>query len=95
MWILKGSIYGNAWDYWALGLCSSFGVLEKSSYRKLDMFPSSGQSVGDTLSCLVERANLSHWTALNLTLTLMLTLTLIKEQWLAKQNHMIKYFIGY
>jgi hypothetical protein len=36
-------------DYWVLGLCSSSGILKNKTFRKLDLFPSSGEGVGDYL----------------------------------------------
>jgi hypothetical protein len=37
----------NTQDYWVFGLCPSSGIL-KSKFWKLDLFPSSGERVGDT-----------------------------------------------
>jgi hypothetical protein len=40
-------------DYWVFGLCPSSGILKKQknpTFRKLDVFPSSGKGAGDTYS---------------------------------------------
>jgi hypothetical protein len=40
-------------DYWVFGLCPSSGILKKqknTTFRKLDLFPSSGEGAGDTYS---------------------------------------------
>jgi hypothetical protein len=46
-------------NYWVIGLCPSSGILEtrNTTFRKLDLFPSSGEG-GKTLSQLgpLERA---------------------------------------
>jgi hypothetical protein len=46
-------------DYWDFGFCSSSGIL-KNVFRKLDLFPSTGEEVGEMYSVLdpLERANL-------------------------------------
>jgi hypothetical protein len=57
--------FGNTWDYWAFGLCPLSDILKHTkepAIWKLDLFPSSGESVGDTLLDLLERANPNHWT---------------------------------
>jgi hypothetical protein len=40
-----------------------FWKLEKTAFRKLDLFPSSGEGGGETPTLLdpLERANLNHW----------------------------------
>jgi hypothetical protein len=38
----------DAHDYGILGLCPSSGVVKNTAFRKLDLFPSSGEVVGDT-----------------------------------------------
>jgi hypothetical protein len=40
----------NTRDYWVLGLCPSSGILNDATFRKLDLFPSWGEGVGDTCS---------------------------------------------
>jgi hypothetical protein len=40
----------NTRDYWTFGLCPSFVILINTTIRKLDLFPSSGEKVGDTYS---------------------------------------------
>jgi hypothetical protein len=40
----------NTWDYWAFGLCLSYGIQRNIRFQKLDQFPSSGEEVGDTCS---------------------------------------------
>jgi hypothetical protein len=37
-------------DYWAFGIRSSSGILRNTTFRKLDLFPCSGEGVGDTYS---------------------------------------------
>jgi hypothetical protein len=37
----------NSQNYWVFGLCPSSGIL-KSKFRKLDLFPSSGEGVEGT-----------------------------------------------
>jgi hypothetical protein len=51
-------------NYWVFGLFLSSGILENMTFRKLDMFPSSGEGGGeDTYSVgPLERANLNHRT---------------------------------
>jgi hypothetical protein len=36
--------------YWVFGLCPSFGILKKTSFRKLDLCPTWGERVGGTYS---------------------------------------------
>jgi hypothetical protein len=41
----------NTQNYWVLGLFPSSGILENTTFRKLDLFPSSGEGGGgDTYS---------------------------------------------
>jgi hypothetical protein len=40
--------------------CASSNIL-RTTFRKLDLFPSSGEGVGDTPLGLLVRANLGHW----------------------------------
>jgi hypothetical protein len=59
----------NAQDYWVSGLCLSSGLLntlvENIKFRKLDLFPSSGEGrETPTLLDPLERANLNHWHSL-------------------------------
>jgi hypothetical protein len=35
-------------NYWDFGFCPSSGILKNTSFRKLDLFPSSGEEVEDT-----------------------------------------------
>jgi hypothetical protein len=37
-------------DYRVSGLCSSSGMLKNTPFRKLDLFPFSGEEMGDTYS---------------------------------------------
>jgi hypothetical protein len=40
-------------DYWVFGLCPSSGILKtqkNTTFRKMDLFPSSGEGTGDTYS---------------------------------------------
>jgi hypothetical protein len=49
-------------NYWIFGPFPSSGILEKTTFRKLDLFPSSGEGGGeDTQLGPLERANLNHW----------------------------------
>jgi hypothetical protein len=53
-------------DYWDFGRCPSSGILKNTTFRKLDLLPSSGEGVETpTLFGRLERANLSHWLALS------------------------------
>jgi hypothetical protein len=53
----------NPQDYWVFGLCPSSGVLKNTTFRKLDVFPTSGEGWGTPgLLDPLERANLDHWT---------------------------------
>jgi hypothetical protein len=49
---------------WVFGLFPSAGILENTTFRKLDLFPSSGEGEVKTPTQFVplERANLNHWT---------------------------------
>jgi hypothetical protein len=57
-------------NYWVFGLFPLSGVLGSryTTFRKLDLFPSSGEGGGEDTSQLgpLERTNLNHWTALAL-----------------------------
>jgi hypothetical protein len=35
-------------DYWVFGHCPSSGILKNTTFRKLDVFPSSGEGLGST-----------------------------------------------
>jgi hypothetical protein len=50
-------------NYWVFGHFPSSGILENTTFRKLDLFPSSdeGEKIPTQLGSL-ERANLNHWT---------------------------------
>jgi hypothetical protein len=48
----------NSLDYWALEFCPSFGILKNTTFRKLDLFPSSGVGVG--FLHLINRIGVSH-----------------------------------
>jgi hypothetical protein len=37
----------NTQNYWVFGLFPSSGILENTTFRKLDLFPSSGEGVGE------------------------------------------------
>lgn len=37
-------------DYWVFGLCTLSGILRSTIFWKLDLFPTSGESVGGTYS---------------------------------------------
>jgi hypothetical protein len=43
----------NTQNYWVFGLCPSSGILENTTFRKLDLFPSSGVG-GEEDTYLVE-----------------------------------------
>jgi hypothetical protein len=40
----------NTQNYWVFGLFPSSGILENTTFRKLDLFPSSGGGGEDTYS---------------------------------------------
>jgi hypothetical protein len=42
-------VYNNR-NYWLFGLCPSSGIVKNTTSRKLDVFPPSGEGVGDTYS---------------------------------------------
>jgi hypothetical protein len=52
----------NTRDFWVFGLGPSSAILKNTTFRKLDLFPSSGKGVGDTPLGQLERANFNHWT---------------------------------
>jgi hypothetical protein len=54
---------GNAQNYWIFLRFPPSGILENTTFQKLDLFPSSGKE-GKTPTQLgtLERANLNHWT---------------------------------
>jgi hypothetical protein len=56
----------NTQNYWVFGFFPSSGILENMMFRKLDLFPSSGEGGGeDTYSVgPLERPNLNHWIAI-------------------------------
>jgi hypothetical protein len=37
----------NTQNYWVFGLIPSSGILENTTFRKLDLYPSSGESGGE------------------------------------------------
>jgi hypothetical protein len=37
----------NTQNYWVFGLSPSSGILENTTFRKLDLFPSSGEDGGE------------------------------------------------
>jgi hypothetical protein len=45
-------------SFWTLSIVQ----YSKKTFRKLDLFPSSREGLGDTLLGPLERASLSHWT---------------------------------
>jgi hypothetical protein len=45
----------NTQNYWVSGLCPSFGIIKNTTFRKLDLFPSSDEGVGDAYSVLTNR----------------------------------------
>jgi hypothetical protein len=47
----------NAQDYWGFELRPSSAILNNSIFWKLDLFPSLGQKVEDTLLSPLERPN--------------------------------------
>jgi hypothetical protein len=50
-------------DLWGFGLCPSSGILQNTTCRKLDPFPSSGEGGGKaSLLGPLERANPKQWT---------------------------------
>jgi hypothetical protein len=53
----------NTQNYWFLRLCLSSGILEtkKQTFRKLDLFPSSGGGKTTTQMGPLETANINHW----------------------------------
>jgi hypothetical protein len=54
------------WKNYVFGICPSFDVLKNTTFRKLDLFPSSGKITGvSTLLGALERASLNHWTTLS------------------------------
>jgi hypothetical protein len=54
----------NARNYWVFGLCPSPSTLklEYTTFRRLDLLPSSGEGEAPTLLGPLESANLNHWT---------------------------------
>jgi hypothetical protein len=56
---------GNTRNSWGFGLCLQFDVLKNTMFGKLDLFPSSGQSVGTSARTLLDplgRGKFNHWT---------------------------------
>jgi hypothetical protein len=52
----------NSRGYWVFGLYPSSGIRKNTMFRKLDLFPSTGEGMGDiTLLGPLERANLNYW----------------------------------
>jgi hypothetical protein len=39
----------NTQNYWVFGLFPSSGILENTTFRKLDLFPSSGEGLGEDI----------------------------------------------
>jgi hypothetical protein len=62
----------NTWDYWVSEVCTLSGILMNTTFRKRDLFPSSGEGVGDTLSY---RVQLLRFWILSIVLFLFTTLT--------------------
>jgi hypothetical protein len=55
----------NTQDYWVFGLCPFSNILE-NTFKKLDLFPSSGEQVeGTTLLNPLQKDNLNHWTVIH------------------------------
>jgi hypothetical protein len=56
------TILRNSGDYWGLGLCPLFRIAEtrQQTFRKLDLFPSSGEEETPTVLGPLEGANLNH-----------------------------------
>jgi hypothetical protein len=52
----------NSQNCWVSVPCPSSGILENTTFRKLDLFLSSGEGETPTLLGPLERANLNHWT---------------------------------
>jgi hypothetical protein len=56
----------NDWSHCVSGVCPSSGILnylENTTFRKLDLFPSSGEGrETPAVLCPLERSNLNHWT---------------------------------
>jgi hypothetical protein len=53
----------TTWDYWVPGLSPSSGILKNTMFRKLDLFPSSGEGMQDTCSVgSARKDNLNPWT---------------------------------
>jgi hypothetical protein len=42
--------YKRPENYWVFGLCPSSGILENTMFRKLDLFPLSGEGGGEDTS---------------------------------------------
>jgi hypothetical protein len=62
---LKGvTMVYNTQNYWGFGLCPSSRILKTktTTFRKLDLFRSSGEGETPTLLGPLERANHNHWT---------------------------------
>jgi hypothetical protein len=56
----------NARDYWVFGLCPSSSMQKNARFRKVDLFPSSGEGMGDTYFVRSFRnSNLNHLTINN------------------------------
>jgi hypothetical protein len=56
----------NTQNYWVLGLFPSSGILDNTTFRKLDLFLSYGEGGGEktpTHLGPLERANLNHCTS--------------------------------
>jgi hypothetical protein len=47
---IKSEVDAFIRNYWVFGLCPSSGILKNTTFRKLDLFPSSSEGVGDTCS---------------------------------------------
>jgi hypothetical protein len=43
---VKSIQQGYTYNYWVFGLFTSSGILENTTFRKLDLFPSSGEGGG-------------------------------------------------
>jgi hypothetical protein len=44
------TVVHNIRDYWVFGICPSSGIIKNTTFRKLNLFSSSGEGVGCTYS---------------------------------------------
>jgi hypothetical protein len=49
--------------FWTLSIVRKSKILDNTTFRKLDLLPSSGEGGGETPTVLgpLDRANLNHW----------------------------------